>query len=65
MAENLNTKIYDEVKEFLDVRDKVVDDLRDCVYLSRITRYADPWISKKVISFKILNLFIHKVNSIL
>ena len=37
MAENLNTKIYDEVKESLDVRASVVDDLRDCVYLSRIT----------------------------
>ena len=73
VGEKLNTKINDpkindEVQEFLDVGASVVDDLRDSGYLSKSTRCADPWISKKAISlktFKILNLFICKVNLIL
>ena len=58
----LNTKIDDKVKEFLDACGSVVGYFRDC------TRCADPWISNKAISlktFKILNLFIRKVNLML
>ena len=49
---NLNTKIYDEVEEFLDQGDGVVDDLRDWGYCSKTTRCADPLISEKAISLK-------------
>ena len=54
VGEKLNTKINDakindEVQEFLDVGASVVYDLRDCGYLSKSTRCADPWISKKAI----------------
>ena len=68
LTENLNTKINDEVQEFLVEGDGVVDDLRDWGYRFKTTRCADPLISKKAISlktFKILNLFIRKVNLIL
>ena len=68
VGKKLNTKIDDEVKEFLDVGASVVGDLRDFGYLSKSTRCADPWISKKAISlktFKILNLFIREVILIL
>ena len=61
VGEKLNTKINDEVKEFLDVGASVVGDLRDCGYPSKSTRCADPWISNKSISlkaFKILSTFI-------
>ena len=65
VGKKLNMKIEVEVKEFLDAGASVVGDLRDCGYLPKSTRCADPWISNKAISlktFKILNLFIHKVN---
>ena len=68
LTKNLNTKINDEVQEFLGGGVGFVDDLREWGYLSKTTRCADPWISKKAISlktFKILNLFISKVNLIL
>ena len=63
-----NTKIEVEVKEFLDAGASVVGDLRDCGYLPKSTRCVDPWITKKAIllkTFKILNLFIRRVNLIL
>ena len=44
-------KIEVEVKEFLDTGDIVVGDLRDCGYLPKSTRCADPWISKKILGF--------------
>ena len=65
VGKKLNTKIDDEVKEYLYACSSVVGDLRDCGYLPKSTRCADPWISNKAISlktFKILNLFIRKVN---
>ena len=68
VTENLNTKINDKVKEFLEVGTSVVNDLRDWGYLSRSIRCTDPWILKKTILlklFKILNIFIRMVNLIL
>ena len=68
VGKKLNMKIEVEVKEFLDAGASVVGDLRDCGYLPKSTRCVDPWISKKAISlktFKILNLFVRKVNLII
>ena len=52
VGKKLNTKIDDEVKEYLYACSSVVGDLRDCGYLPKSTRCADPWISNKAISLK-------------